>query len=98
MNVPIPEKRSNSAPAFQPAHDVLHYEQQPLDAVFAPRNVALIGATETPGSVGGTILSVTPKRPGVLGIRAYPSVRDVPEPVDLAVIVTPAGTVPGIIG
>ena len=97
--------------AFDPAHDVLHYERQALDSVFSPRNVALIGATETPGSVGrtilwnlisspfgGTVFPVNPKRAGVLGIKAYPSITDVPEPVDLAVVVTPAPTVPAIIG
>ncbi len=104
MNMP-------SAPAFDPAHDVLHYERQVLDSFFAPRNVAVIGATETPGSVGRTILwnlisspfgstvfPINPKRPGVLGIKAYANIAEVPEPVDLAVVVTPAVTVPGIIG
>ena len=46
---------------------------------------------------GGTVFPVNPKRPSVLGIKAYPSIADVPEQVDLAVIVTPAPTVPGII-
>jgi acetyltransferase len=40
---------------------------------------------------------VNPKRAGVLGIKAYPTIKDVPAKVDLAVIVTPAPTVPGII-
>src|SRR5512135_1210302 len=99
------------APAFDPAHDVLHFERQPLDAFFAPQNVAVIGATETEGTVGrtilwnlisspfgGTVFPVNPKRAGVLGIKAYPSIAEVPERVDLAVVVTPAATVPGIIG
>ena len=38
------------------AHDVFRYQHQPLDAIFAPQNVAVIGATEKPGSVGRTIL------------------------------------------
>ncbi len=93
------------------AHDVLRAERLPLDAIFAPRSVAVIGATDKAGSVGRTILwnlirnpfggvvyPINPKRPGVLGIKAYPSVGDVPDKVDLAVIVTPAPTVPGIIG
>ncbi len=97
--------------AFDPSHDILHYEQQPLDAIFAPKNVAVIGATETPGTVGrtilwnlisnpfgGTVFPVNPKRPGILGIKAYPSIAAVPEQVDLAVVVTPAPSVPGIIG
>jgi acetyltransferase len=97
-------------PAFDPAHDVLHYESQALDAIFAPKNVAVIGATETAGSVGRTVLwnlisspfggavfPVNPKRPSVLGIKAYASISEVPEQVDLAVISTPAHTVPNII-
>jgi len=97
-------------PGLDPAHDVLHYGRQALDAIFAPKSVAVIGATETPGSVGrtivwnlisssfgGTIYPVNPKRPSVLGIKAYPSLSAVPEVVDLIVVVTPAGTVPGII-
>lgn len=94
-----------------PAHDVLRYERQPLDAIFAPKNVAVIGATEKAGSVGrtllwnlisnpfgGTVFPVNPKRPSVLGIKAYPSIAAVPETVDLAVVVTPAPTVPSVIG
>jgi acetyltransferase len=83
---------------------------QPLDVFFAPRTVAVIGATETAGSVGrtilwnlisspfgGTVFPVNPKRPSVLGIQAHKHISEVPEPVDLAVIVTPAATVPGIV-
>ena len=78
-----------------------------LDVFFEPKTVALIGATETVGSVGrtilknliaspfgGTVYPVNPKRPNVLGIRAYPTVSAIPEKVDLAVIVTPATAVP----
>ena len=98
------------SPGIDPAHDVLHYGRQPLDAIFAPKSVAVIGATETPGSVGrtivwnlisstfgGTIYPVNPKRLSILGIKAYPSLSAVPEIVDLIVVVTPAPTVPGII-
>jgi acetyltransferase len=90
--------------------DVLHYQHNPLDAIFHPKSVAVIGATEKAGSVGrtilwnlisntfgGTIYPVNPARASVLGIRAYPNVAAIPEKVDLAVIVTPAPTVPGII-
>jgi acetyltransferase len=97
-------------PALDPVHDVLHYEHHPLNAIFAPKCVAVVGATETLGSVGrtivwnlisssfgGTIYPVNPKRPSVLGIKAYPNLAAVPEPIDLVVIVTPAPTVPGII-
>lgn len=46
---------------------------------------------------GGPVYPVNPQRKKVLGRKAYPSVRAVPGPVDLAVIVTPAATVPGVI-
>ncbi len=93
-----------------PAHDVLGYEGGTLDAIFRPETVAVIGATERPGSVGrtimwnlvsspfgGTVFPVNSRRPNVLGIKAYPSVSEVPQKVDLAVVVAPAQTVPGII-
>jgi len=101
-------KRSKSA---DPAHDVLGYERQQLDAIFRPETVAVIGATDRPGSVGrtimwnlvsspfgGTVFPVNSRRPSVLGIKAYASVSEVPAKVDLAVVVAPAPAVPGIIG
>jgi acetyltransferase len=97
-------------PTLDPAHDVLHYERQALDTIFSPKNVAHIGATENVGTVGRTLLwnlmstpfggpifPVNPKRTSVLGIKAYPTVKEVPEKIDLAVITTPATTVPGLI-
>ncbi|HEV2663208.1 MAG TPA: CoA-binding protein, partial [Ktedonobacteraceae bacterium] len=82
----------------------------PLDAIFAPKNIAVVGATEKAGSVGrtllwnlisnpfgGTVFPVNARRASVLGIKAYPNLAALPEQVDLAVIVTPAATVPGII-
>ena len=96
---------------IDPSHDLLHYEPRPLDAIFAPKYVAVIGATEKAGSVGrtvlwnlisnpfgGTVFPINPNRPGVLGIKAYANIAAVPDQVDLAVIVTPAPTVPRIIG
>ena len=92
------------------AHNVLRMEKNPLEVMFKPRSVAVIGATERQGSVartilwnlisttfGGTIFPVNPKYNSILGIKAYSSVGSIPDPVDLAVIVTPARTVPGII-
>ena len=92
------------------AHDVFRRGRHPLDPFFKPRAVAVIGATETPGSVGRTVLAnltattfggavypVNPRRDSVLGLKAYPAVGDVPGPIDLAVVVTPAATVPEII-
>lgn len=100
----------STLPSFDPVHDVLHYESKPLDSIFFPKSVALIGATESPGTVGRTVLwnlissqfggpvfPVNPKRSSILGIKAYPSIADVPEKVDLVVITTPAKTIPGII-
>jgi acetyltransferase len=95
---------------FDPAHDVYQYTQGALEAIFAPKNVAVIGATEKEGSVGRTILwnlisspfggavfPINPKRSSLLGIKAYPSIKDVPDTVDLAVIVTPSTVIPDII-
>src|SRR5512135_165042 len=77
-----------------------------LRAFFAPQTVAVIGATEKPGSVGRTILwnlisspfggavfPVNPKRWSVLGIKAHPAITDIPAQVDLIVVCTPAPSV-----
>ena len=92
------------------ACDILRAQHHPLAALFAPRSVAVIGASDRRGSVGrgvlwnlishpfgGTVYPINPKHSNVLGIRAYASVAEVPEPVDLAVIATPAATVPELI-
>ena len=96
--------------ASKPARKAIKEGTQPLDVFFSPKTVAVIGATETAGTVGrtilwnlvgnpfgGTVYPINPKRPSVLGIKAYKHISEVPEPVDLAVVVTPAATVPGII-
>jgi acetyltransferase len=85
-------------------------KEHPLDAFFSPRTVAVIGATEAENSAGravlrnliatpfgGAVFPVNPKRSSVLGIKAYPDVASIPDPVDLAVIVTPAPSVPGVV-
>ena len=90
---------------------IFHYKQpHPLSAIFAPKSVAVVGATEKADSVGrallwnlishpfgGTVFPVNPTRANVLGIKAYPNLAALPEPVDLAVIATPAPTVPALI-
>jgi acetyltransferase len=80
-----------------------------LSPIFHPRSVAVIGATEKPASVGRTVLAnllgsfegkifaVNPHRDSVLGTKSFPTVAAIPEPVDLAVIVTPAATVAAIL-
>ena len=87
------------------------HERFGLAALFGPRSVAVIGATDRAGTVGRTVLQnllgrdfkgkiypVNVQRPEVLGVKAYKSVREIPERLDLAVICTPAATVPGLIG
>ena len=82
-----------------------------LDAFFRPRNAVIVGATEKPGSVGRTVVAnllkgpikeslfaVNPKRKEVLGVPCFPSVGELPQGIDLALIVTPATTVPDIVG
>ncbi|MBI4455285.1 MAG: bifunctional acetate--CoA ligase family protein/GNAT family N-acetyltransferase [Acidobacteria bacterium] len=86
------------------------YDRRTLNSIFAPKTVAVIGATEKLLSVGrtvlwnlvsnpfgGTVFPVNPKRTSILGIKAYPNIASVPEKVDLAVVITPAPTVPAII-
>jgi len=92
------------------SHDVLRSETRPLDSLFKPGAVAVIGATERERSVGcavvsnlhlatfqGKIYPVNPQHSNILGLAAYPSIHEVPEAVDLAVIVTPAASVPAIV-
>ncbi|HMD61489.1 MAG TPA: CoA-binding protein [Opitutaceae bacterium] len=82
--------------------------QRTLDFLFAPKTVAIIGATDRDGSVGravlenlrgfkGAVYPVNPGHPSLLGMPSFPSVAAVPARIDLAVIVTPAETVPGIV-
>jgi acetyltransferase len=85
-------------------------ERRPiLRAMFAPNSVALIGASEKPGSVGrallenlqsfrGRVFPINPSHATVLGQKAFRKIEDAPQEVDLAVITTPAATVPGIVG
>lgn len=83
---------------------------QHLSKIFRPRSVAVIGASQKPASVGhivlenlrqadfpGPIYPVNPHYDSVLGLRAYPALRDLPEAPDLAVIATPAATVPALV-
>jgi len=81
-----------------------------LDRFFAPRSVAVIGASDRPDSVGmrvfanlleagfqGELYPVNPRHEQIQGRPSYPSVEAIARPVDLAVIVTPAAAVPGLI-
>jgi len=86
-------------------------ERYGLEAMLAPTSVAVIGATSRPGTVGhavlenllhgkfqGKVYAVNAKHPEVLGLKTYASIRDLPGPVDLAIVATPAATVPQLIG
>src|SRR4030067_3347080 len=77
-----------------------------LDKIFNPKSVAIIGASDVKGSVGyaivknltqqgyaGKVYLVNIRKPEILGVRTYPTVMEVPEAVDLAMIATPAKTV-----
>ena len=76
--------------------------------MFAPESIALIGATEAPGSVGrvllenlksyhGLLYPVSLKRDTILSVPAFPKIGAVPDHVDLAIIATPAATVPEVV-
>jgi acetyltransferase len=93
------------------ASDILRKQSgDPLDAMLAPKTVAVIGASDRQGSVGrslvenlrrggfsGAIHLVNPYSSNVLGLKAYPDITAVPAQVDLAVIATPASAVPGVV-
>lgn len=80
-----------------------------LDVVFSPRRIALVGASDQPGKLGrllwdnlttfpGDVVPVTTSARSVAGVAAVASLRDVPGPVDLAVIAVPAPAVPKVVG
>src|SRR5208283_4754136 len=92
------------------ATDLLAAKEGGLQAFFTPQSIAVIGASDKARSIGrtlvwnlisspfgGTVFPVNPKRPCVLEIKAHPRIGDVPEPIDLAIVATPAPTVPDLI-
>jgi succinyl-CoA synthetase alpha subunit/GNAT superfamily N-acetyltransferase len=81
-----------------------------LRPFFRPRSVAVVGASRNPTAIGhqlldalvrggfrGAVYPVNPKAPAIRGLRAYPSVAELPGPVDLAVIAVPRDAVPGVV-
>jgi acetyltransferase len=81
-----------------------------LNYLFKPRSIALIGAGKRPSSVGavlahnlfnagfdGPVMPVNAKHRAIEGVLAYPDVASLPVTPNLAVIATPAATVPGIV-
>lgn len=84
-----------------------HHDKQVFDALFAPRTIALIGASGDPGKhtsrpqrmlrqhgYQGRIVPINPNRTEVLGEPAYPSLREVPGQIDHAFIMVPRDAVP----
>jgi acetyltransferase len=80
--------------------------QDRLEPIFSPKAVAVVGVTRVPGTVPydifhnilkdgfqGTIYPVCPRDRAVAGVKAYKYVLDIPDPIDLAVIVFPSGVV-----
>jgi len=73
-----------------------------LDAIFSPQSVAVVGASTIPGKVGhdifvnilkggykGVLYPVNPSAESISSVRAYPSIADIPYPLDLAMIIVP---------
>ncbi len=88
--------------------ELLSHRRPALNAMFAPEAVAVIGATERPGSVGrallenlksyrGPVYPVNRKQHRVLSVVAFPKIGAIPDHVDLAIIATPAATVPDVV-
>jgi acetyltransferase len=88
----------------------MHNEQHYLHTLFEPGSIAIVGASETPNSIGvtlvrnmldsgykGKLFFVNPKHETVFGQQSYPSVDTIPQRLDIAVICTKAATVPEII-
>jgi len=94
---------------FKTPPEAVVSEQRPiLSAMFAPKSVALIGASEKPESVGralteniqsfnGRVFLVNPSHPTILRQKTFSQISDLPEAIDLALIATPAATVPRIV-
>ena len=73
-----------------------------LDSIFSPQSLAVVGASKTPGKVGhdifvnilkggyrGTLYPVNPKARSVSSVKAYPTISDIPDSVDLAMVILP---------
>ncbi|HXH28018.1 MAG TPA: CoA-binding protein, partial [Candidatus Polarisedimenticolia bacterium] len=84
--------------------------ERTLDAIFRPRSVAVVGASRRPQAIGreilhnlieygytGAVYPVNPQSASVHSIRSWPSLRSIPDPVDLAVVVVPRPLVAGVV-
>jgi acetyltransferase len=99
---------SGNASRRKRKRDLLSHRRPALNAMFTPESVAVIGATEAPGSVGralvenlksyhGLVYPVNLKRDTILGVPAFLKIGAVPDHIDLAIIATPAATVPDVV-
>jgi len=80
-----------------------------LATLFAPERTAVVGATESEGSVGraitanlaadyeGEVIPVNPNTDEVLGMATYETVGSIPDPVDVAIVVVPASIAVGVV-
>ncbi len=81
-----------------------------LEHVFSPKSIAVIGASTRDGTVGRAIFSnillnkysgimypVNPKAKGIQGVKCYPSIKNIPDNVDMAIIIVPRDHVPGVV-
>ena len=82
------------------------YTKASIRPLFRPSSIAVLGATREPGGFGqrilqsllangfqGPVYPVNPKATEIAGVRAYPTVADIPEAVDLAILAVPAEVV-----
>ena len=101
----------DSRPRTSSAVAELRMRGSTLDKLFSPDSIAVVGATDRERSVGRTVVRnlleatykgriylVNPGRAELFGRRCYATITDVPQAVDLAIVVTPATTVPGVVG
>ncbi len=103
-------KTQNPSAAADRSHDVFQPTRPSLDLFFRPKSVAVVGATETIGAVGHDVFvnliggqgrdvyPINPKRPTVLGHKAYAKLSDLPNVPELIVVAIPAPAVPAVIG
>jgi len=81
-----------------------------LNALFNPKAIAVVGASTKPHTVGndllhnlithkftGSIYPINPKAPEILGLKAYPNLTDLPEPVELIAVAVPAASVLNVV-
>ncbi|WP_373498239.1 acetate--CoA ligase family protein [Desulfococcus sp.] len=86
------------------------FQKSAVDPIINARSIAVVGASNRPGSVGlaafknllgaaykGVLYPVHPKDKSIQGVKAYPALEEVPDPVDLAVLIIGAEQVPGVV-